>query len=192
MLERDGAGLNLTEQVRDGIARHSSRAPRAADARGSIVRIIDRVAYINHDIDDALRAGVLPRRSCRASRSRCSATPARRGSTRSSTTSSSTRSAPATSCRARRPGAAMSALRDFMFERVYLGPAVRAEHARIAGVIRTLFDHYFEQPDDAAAGAGRAARSDLAQRVTDYIAGMTDRYCIRVYNELEVPRRSPR
>ena len=58
-LERDGAGLNLTEQVRDGIARHSSRAPLPRTLEGQIVRVIDRVAYINHDIDDALRAGML-------------------------------------------------------------------------------------------------------------------------------------
>ncbi len=58
-LERDGAGLNLTEQVRDGIVGHSSRAPLPATLEGRIVRIIDRVAYINHDIDDALRAGIL-------------------------------------------------------------------------------------------------------------------------------------
>ena len=58
-LERDGAGLNLTEQVRDGIARHSSRAPLPQTLEGRIVRIIDRVAYINHDIDDAVRAGLL-------------------------------------------------------------------------------------------------------------------------------------
>jgi dGTPase len=81
----------------------------------------------------------------------------------------------------------MARLREFMFERVYLGPAVRAEHARISNVVRTLFEHYAENPkllpDDCwAAGA------DLAARVTDYVAGMTDRYCIRAYTELGVPR----
>ena len=60
-LERDGIGLNLTEQVRDGIARHSSRAPQPSTLEGRIVRVIDRVAYINHDIDDAVRAGLLER-----------------------------------------------------------------------------------------------------------------------------------
>ena len=61
-LERDGAGLNLTEQVRDGLARHSSRAPEPATLEGRIVRVMDRVAYINHDIDDAVRAGLLRER----------------------------------------------------------------------------------------------------------------------------------
>jgi len=58
-LERDGAGLNLTDQVRDGIAGHSSRAPKPQTLEGRIVRVMDRVAYINHDIDDAVRAGLL-------------------------------------------------------------------------------------------------------------------------------------
>jgi dGTPase len=83
----------------------------------------------------------------------------------------------------------MSALRDFMFERVYLGPAVRAEHEKIAAVLRRLFEHYVEHPEllpQAPAGSSRDEGS-LAQRVTDYLAGMTDRYCIRAYTELAVP-----
>ena len=104
-LERDGAGLNLTEQVRDGIARHSSRAPLPYTLEGRIVRVIDRVAYINHDIDDAVRAGLLrEERAARSCRSPCSAPAGRRVSTRSCTTWSSTPRGPATSCRDRRPG----------------------------------------------------------------------------------------
>jgi len=75
-----------------------------------------------------------------------------------------------------------------MFARVYLGPAVRAEHARITAVLRRLFEHYVEHPEllpgeDEGEGDGQ-----LAQRVTDYLAGMTDRYCIRLYTELQVPQ----
>jgi dGTPase len=87
-------------------------------------------------------------------------------------------------------GPAMIALRDFMFERVYLGLAVRAEHRKISGVLRRLFEHYVEHPEllpPAPGGAG-AGEDALAQRVTDYLAGMTDRYCIRRYTELEVPQ----
>ncbi len=84
----------------------------------------------------------------------------------------------------------MSALREFMFERVYLGPAVQAEHVRIAGVVRALFEHYVEHPETLPAAAGsargeeRAALSEreLARRVTDHLAGMTDRYCIREFD----------
>jgi dGTPase len=81
----------------------------------------------------------------------------------------------------------MSELRDFMFERVYLGPAVRAEHAKIAGVIRRLFEHYVEQPELLPMPGVGHEDDDLARRVTDYLAGMTDRYCIRAYTELQVP-----
>jgi dGTPase len=87
-------------------------------------------------------------------------------------------------------GSAMSQLRDFMFERVYLGPAVRAEHAKIAAVLSTLFEHYVEHPEllPPTPDRGRGLTDSLARRVTDYIAGMTDRYCIREYTALEVPQ----
>ena len=99
-LERDGRGLNLTMPVRDGIVSHSGRAPEPATLEGKIVRLMDRVAYINHDIDDAVRAGVITADDLPRDRSRSSATPARGESTRSSTTSWSTPSRPATSSRA--------------------------------------------------------------------------------------------
>jgi len=208
-LERDGAGLNLTEQVRDGIVCHSGRAPEPATREGRIVRVMDRVAYINHDIDDALRAGLLEERDLPAEPI---AVLGRTGSERidalvhdmvehSSRAGSIVQGAEA--------AAAMGALRAFMFERVYLGPEVRAEHERVEGVVRALFEHYVEHPEllpedrsdgggvgaeggaesaDAGAGAAEGARSDTARRVTDYIAGMTDRYCIREYTDLRVPR----
>jgi dGTPase len=69
-----------------------------------------------------------------------------------------------------------------MFERVYLGPSVRSEHAKVERVIRTLFDHYCDHPD------GLPGSGSLAERVTDYIAGMTDRYCIARFEALTVPR----
>ena len=102
VLERDGRGLNLTAEVRDGILNHTG--PNEPDTlEGKIVRLVDRVAYINHDIDDAVRAGVLDAgRAARARRSSCSGRPARGASTRSCTTSSRPRSARATSARARR------------------------------------------------------------------------------------------
>ena len=190
-LERDGAGLNLTEQVRDGIARHSSRTPPPATLEGAIVRVIDRVAYINHDIDDALRAGLLDE-------SELPAEPiAVLGETGSARIDALVHDMVEESQRAgeivqgERAGRAMGELRDFMFERVYLGPAVRAEHDKIAAVLRRLFEHYVERPELLPGGADEGEPPEgevLAQRVTDYIAGMTDRYCIRAYTELQVPR----
>ncbi len=190
-LERDGAGLNLTEQVREGIARHSSRTPPAETLEGRIVRVIDRVAYINHDIDDAVRAGLLrdeelPREPI-----------AVLGTSGSARIDALVHDMVEHSERAGdivqgpEAGPAMKELREFMFERVYLGPAVRAEHAKIAAVMRRLFDHYVEHPELLPAGddgSGGAPDERLARRVTDYLAGMTDRYCIRQYTELQVPQ----
>jgi dGTPase len=184
-LERDGAGLNLTEQVRDGIAGHSGRAPLPATLEGRIVRVIDRVAYINHDIDDAVRAGLL-------SESDLPAEPiAVLGPSGSARIDALVHDMVEQSERAGdivqgpEAGPAMDVLRDFMFERVYLGPAVRAERERIAAVLERLFEHYAGHPELLPADAGAAG---LPERVTDYIAGMTDRYCIRAYTELVVPQ----
>jgi dGTPase len=194
-LERDGRGLNLTEQVREGIARHSSRAPQPQTLEGRIVRVMDRVAYINHDIDDALRAGVLREEELPAGPL---AVLGDSGSRRIDTlvhdmVEHSERAGDIV--QGERAGAAMAELRKFMFEHVYLGPAVRAEHERIAGVVRRLFEHYVEHPEALPAGvlapgegASRPREEDLARGVTDYLAGMTDRYCIRAYTELQVPR----
>ena len=159
--------------------------PRTLEGR--IVRLVDRVAYINHDIDDALRAGVLREDELpEPSRSPCWATPARAASTRSCTTSSSTPRWPATSSRATRSAARWTALRTFMFDHVYLGPIARREHAKIDRVVRTLFEYYVAEPDRIPDGGG-APDADLAQRVTDWLAGMTDRYCIRAFEALSVP-----
>jgi dGTPase len=189
-LERDGQGLNLTAQVRDGIARHSSRAPMPETLEGRIVRVIDRVAYINHDIDDALRAGLLREEELPAE---AIAVLGQDGSERIDTLVHDMveHSAQAGEIvQGPQTGPAMAELRRFMFERVYLGPAVRAEHERIAGVLRRLFEHYVAQPAllPAARDGAAAAGEDLPRRVTDYLAGMTDRYCIREYTELEVPQ----
>jgi dGTPase len=186
-LERDGAGLNLTEEVRDGILGHSSRSPQPQTLEGRIVRVIDRVAYINHDIDDAVRAGLLDE-------SELPKQPiAILGHSGSQRIDALVHDMVEHSQRAGdilqgpQAGPAMSELREFMFQRVYLGPAVRAEHARVAGVVRRLFEHYANHPELLPEAAG-GAEQDLAQRVTDYLAGMTDRYCIREFTQLEVPR----
>jgi dGTPase len=176
-LERDGVGLNLTEQVREGILGHSGRAPMPATLEGRIVRLLDRVAYINHDIDDALRAGVLREEELPA---QPLAVLGPSGSQRIDTlvhdvVEHSQRAGEILQGEA--AGAAMSALRDFMFERVYLAPQARKEHAKIERAVRTLFDHYCEYPEEIPP---LDLQADLPTRVTDYIAGMTDRFCIRL------------
>ena len=179
--------LNLTADVRDGILCHSGRAPMPRTLEGRIVRIVDRVAYINHDIDDAVRAGVLDAAMLPAGPIDVL------GPTGSRRIDTLVRDMVDASAQAgdivqgEQAGAAMDALRTFMFDEVYLGPVARAEHAKIETVIGALFEHYASAPDRIPDGGG-APDADLAQCVTDYIAGMTDRYCLRAYEALTVPR----
>jgi dGTPase len=181
-LERDGAGLNLTEPVRDGILRHSGGGPDPATPEGRIVHVMDRVAYINHDIDDAIRAGVLDPADLPAD---SIASLGDTGSKRIDTLvhdlvehSASTGEI----VQGDQVGGAMARLREFMFERVYLGAAARREGERIETVIRALFEHYAADPPPGVEGASEA------ERVVDYLAGMTDRFCIREFEALTVPR----
>jgi dGTPase len=163
-LERDGRGLNLTAEVRDGILNHTG--PNEPDTlEGKIVRLVDRVAYINHDIDDAVRAGVLepqelpreeiellgPTGSRRIDRlvHDLVETSAREGDIRQSED----------------VGAAMLTLRSFMFEHVYLAETARAEHARARATVRRIFDHLI-------------VRGDSVDNAVDYVAGMTDRFAL--------------
>jgi dGTPase len=183
VLEREGRGLNLTEQVRDGIINHTG-PEKPATLEGRIVRLVDRVAYINHDLDDALRAGILapgdlpveeidllgPTGSKRIDRL------VRDIVERSSDAGDIAQSEGI--------GGAMLRLRKFMFDRVYLGPAARREVARVRRTLRGLFDHYMDHPEEVPALDPGA---DLCQRVTDYVAGMTDRFCIARFTELAVP-----
>jgi dGTPase len=177
-IEREGQGLNLTEPVRDGILRHTGEEPPAT-LEGRIVRLVDRIAYINHDIDDAVRAGVLRAEELPG------AELAVLGETGSARIDTLVRDLVAHSAAAgdivqgEEVGEAMASLRTFMFERVYLGAEVRAEQARIEEVISGLFDACLEHPPEAL-----TPDASEADRVVDWIAGMTDRYAERAYAEL--------
>jgi dGTPase len=183
-LERDGQGLNLTAAVRDGIVSHSGRAKQPDTLEGKIVRLVDRVAYINHDIDDAVRAGViavedLPGRPIEI----LGANGQRRiDALVHDLVEHSAREDDIV--QGERIGGAMAELRSFMFERVYLGPEATREHAKIELVVRTLFDHFCAHPDRIP---DSIPPGDLARRVTDHLAGMTDRYCIHAFEALTVP-----
>ncbi len=186
VIERDGKGLNLTDDVRDGIACHSGRAPQPRTLEGAIVRLVDRIAYINHDIDDAIRAGVVIEADLPGS-------PigelGRTGSNRIDALVHDLVEHSATAgaiVQGEAAGAAMDELRTWMFDNVYLGESARAEHSRIERVITTLFNHYAADPARIPDGGG-APGAGLDRRVTDYLAGMTDRYCIRVFEQLTVP-----
>jgi dGTPase len=166
--------LNLTAPVRDGILRHTGPEPPHT-LEGRIVRLVDRVAYINHDIDDAIRAGVLRFEDLpRAEIDLLGTTGSQRIETlvvdvlRHSEDTDDI-------LQGEEVGAAMLRLREFMFERVYLGPVAQRERPRIERMIRALFQHYADEMGDE-------------QRVVDWLAGMTDRYAIREFENLSVPQ----
>jgi dGTPase len=179
-LERDGRGLNLTEHVRDGILRHTG-PERPATLEGRVVKVVDRVAYINHDIDDALRAGILSEGDLPAGEiERLGSSGPERVDTLVQDMVERSRAAGEIE-QSEEVGGAMLRLRKFMFDRVYLGAEARSEQERAREALRALFDYYLEHPEEVPAPDRDA---DSLQRVTDYLAGMTDRFCIRSYEKL--------
>ena len=186
VLERDGRGLNLTEQVRDGILNHTGPG-RPATLEGGIVRLVDRVAYINHDIDDAIRAGIITQADLPGDEI------ALLGPTGSARIDTLVRDIVARSREAgeirqsEEIGGAMLRLRKFMFQRVYLGPEARSEHERVQLALRALFEHYLEHPDEVPGGA---EGEDAVTRAVDYVAGMTDRFAIAAFKRLALPEES--
>ena len=190
VLEREGAGLNLTDDVRDGIVCHSGRAPMPRTLEGRIVRLVDRVAYINHDIDDSVRAGVLQEDKELPAEPipRCSATPAHAGSTRSSTTSSRPRPSRATSSRAPRRARRWTRCGTSCSSASTSGAAARREHVKTrAGRADALRPLRGPTRCGCPDGGGSLPGADTAQRVTDYLAGMTHRDRIRAFEALAVP-----
>ena len=186
VLERDGQGLNLPEQVRDGILRHTG-GERPGTLEGRVVRLVDRVAYINHDIDDAIRAGILSPDDLPAEELELlGPTGAKRIDTLVRDIVERSREAGDIE-QSEEVGGAMLRLRKFMFERVYLGAEARSEHERVRRTVRGLFEHYLEHPDELPPAAGGA---DEAQRITDWLAGMTDRFCIATFRRLALPEES--
>jgi dGTPase len=162
VIEREGRGLNLTEEVRDGILNHTGPTDPIT-LEGRIVKLVDRVAYINHDIDDAIRAAVLsPDELPTEEIEILGPTGARRIDTlvhdivETSAEAGEIRQSPEI-------GEAMLSLRSFMFDRVYLGPQAQSDNARARSVVRAIFDHLID-------------RGEPVQQVVDYVAGMTDRF----------------
>ena len=186
VLERGGEGLNLTRQVRDGILNHTGPT-KPETLEGRIVRLVDRVAYINHDIDDALRAGIIAEADLPAEQIRLLGPT---GSIRIDTLVADiveSSKAAGDIAQSDEIGGAMLRLRKFMFDSVYLGPDARSEHERVERTLTALIDHYLANPGEmppAAPGAGEL------QRVVDYVAGMTDRFCIATFRRIALPEES--
>jgi dGTPase len=174
--------LNLTVQVRDGI-RHHTGPDRPQTLEGRIVKVVDRIAYINHDIDDAIRAGILRFENLPQAEIELL------GSTGSERIESlvvdllARSEAAGDIVQGEEVGGAMLRLRSFMFDNVYLGADAQRQTPRIERMLRTLFAHYAENPPPPVVeGASEE------ERVIDWLAGMTDRFAIRVFSDLSLPQ----
>ena len=174
--------LNLTEPVREGILCHTG--PRTSTTlEGRVVRIVDRIAYINHDIDDALRAGVLRFGDLpRAEIELLGSTGSQRIETLVVDLLDHSDEA-GDIAQGEEVGGAMLRLREFMFARVYLGPEAQRQKPRIERMMGALFNHYLEHPPPAL-----TADATEEQRVVDWLAGMTDRFAIRSFEDLSLPQ----
>ena len=186
-LEQNGAGLNLTDEVRSAILCHTAGEP-ANTLEGQLVRYADKIAYINHDIDDAMRGGIIFPLDIPATVSQTLGyTHSQRVATlvadivAESTGQSEIRQSAA--CRE-----AMAELREFMFEFVYKNPIAKGEEGKAEDMLGRLFEFYMKNPEDLPSDYQFiVGREGLERGVCDYIAGMTDKYAVEKYFELFVP-----
>ena len=188
ILEKGGEGLNLTYEVRMGILGHSSSARMPETLEGQIVRRADQMAYVNHDIDDAIRAGILENADIPKSITKVL------GNTHSQRLNTLVCDTIATSMEAKQillsPAVdkALSELRAFMFERVYRNPVAKGEESRAKDMLRRLYEYYYSHPEAIPADFQPQLSFDGMERtVADYIAGMTDNYAVDKYTELFIP-----
>ena len=186
-LENEGRGLNLTFEVRDGIRCHTS-GTEAVTMEGRIIRWADKIAYMNHDIEDAIRAGVIlesdiPQEIIDVL-----------GRTKSARITTMVNSMILNS----QNGAvnmdteileAYHALHSYMYQAVYLNDYAKREEKKVPHVIESLFSYYVRHPGRLPGSMQRIAEEDgREQAACDYIAGMTDRYAVELYSELFVPK----
>ena len=187
ILERDGRGLNLTWEVRDGIVNHTG-SRLASTLEGVLVKYADRIAYINHDIDDACRAGILcvediPKDILDVLGYRHSS----RINTLVAALIESSLDSPKISMK-KEVEEAMLALRQFLFNNVYRNPVVNMEDEKAKQLLIQLFEYYKENPEEMPMSYKQNIERDGVDRcVCDFIAGMTDRYAIRTFESIFLP-----
>lgn len=186
-LEKNGEGLNLTWEVRNGILCHTKGEP-AATLEGQVVRLADHIAYINHDIEDALRGGIIyPMDIPLEASNVLGFTHGVRIDTlvqdaiRASEGQNVIRQSP-------QVGEAMQALKDFMFASVYTNPLAKGEEGKAQDMLRMLFEHYQRNPDELPDDFQFIRVEEGVDRaVCDYIAGMTDPFAVERFKELFIP-----
>lgn len=200
LLEKDGAGLNLTAEVRDGILKHSKgRGPltgndpavRAETLEGRIVRLADIIAYVNHDLDDAVRAGLIrPEMIPHSIVEVLGATHSRRIDTMVCDMIESSLQAGGSEIRlSDAVSDSIEGLRDWLFEHVYQVRTVHDDFVKASRVLRELFLFFASDAEALRAHGARPLPGDsVAVSVADFIAGMTDRYALNLYNRLFLPQ----
>lgn len=182
-LERRGKGLNLTWEVRDGIVGHSWAQPAPATLEAWVVRFADRIAYLNHDLTDAVRAGVIEWSDVPEP---IAEVLGRSHSERINSLVMAVveQSLGAPTVQMAEPALeAMNALRKFMFKAVYLSPLAQADRERATEIIERLYHHYQAAPD-LLPDASEQISGDTDTRVADYVAGMTDRFAFQEFQGL--------
>jgi dGTPase len=198
-LENDGQGLNLTEPVRDGILRHSksrvsimqSHSTQPETLEGHVVKIADGVAYMNHDLDDALRAGIISQGDIPDAVLRELGS---RHSERINTlvadiiAQSDVTTAPGRIAMSEQTRAVADILRNFLFERVYDPINARPETREAQNIVRTHYHYFIEHPEEMSRQYVVSSDNDpVERRVADFVASMTDRFAIELYQRLHVP-----
>lgn len=186
VLEKNGMGLNLTYEVRNGILCHTT-GPEAATLEGRIVKIADRIAYVNHDIDDAERADVMREEDIPYDIRKIL------GDNKSDRFDTLVISVIENStdniCMAPNVAQAFDKLHRFMFDKVYTNPVCKSEESKAIELVQMLFHHYCRHPDELPGFYKDIAADEGAQRAAcDYISGMSDRFAKSAYMNLFVPK----
>lgn len=186
VLENDSRGLNLTHEVLNGIDRHTNgELPETLE--GQIVRLSDKIAYINHDLDDAIRAGVITESEISEEVRTCL------GRTKTERINSMVQAVifnSIDSIQMDEPTKAQfDSLHRFLFERVYTNPVAKSEESKVGGIIEGLYGYFLKQSNQLPEEYRKIALKDGVERaVADYIAGMTDHYAISRYEQLFIPK----
>lgn len=185
LLEDKGKGLNLTYEVRNGIVCHT-RGEEACTLEGRIVKLADKIAYINHDIDDAIRGGVISEGNIPIEARRfLGETKSQRINTLVTSAINNTRDEVYLDSDVQ---GAFEILHDFMFDRVYTNPVCKGEESKAIDLIQRLYEFFVRHPDELPNEYIAIAWKDGAERAAvDYIAGMTDGYALKIYSEYFIP-----
>ena len=187
LLENDGHGLNLTYEVRNGILRHTGD-PWPETLEGMIVRRSDQIAYVNHDIDDAIRAGILTNDDIPdAITDVLGHTHSQRINTLVTDAIFTSREA-GTVMLSPAVDNALKTLRSFMFERVYRNPVAKAEESKAQDMLQRMFEYYVKHPEALPEDFHpQLSFEGIERNVCDYIAGMTDNYAVDKFTEIFIP-----